>query len=239
MGQVNTKTLGLLLNEMKGSAAFKVLIRKPKVVDMDTFIEEIKLVGRSITPKFTIDDYNEFAYKNIALWLHGQPFLCLDPDTRKIIEGDPTKGIYVAGGTGTGKSLSLRILNYLSKQHGFTVTYSGETTSVSLQWDEIHASGIVDKVLKTGDVKAINDHRILCIQDLGTEPPETVYMGNRIDPVKMLLEKRGDDMDKLTLITSNYPMGHDFIAERYGSRVKSRLRAMCNYFEMTGNDRRR
>ena len=51
-----------------------------------------------------------------------------------------------------------------------------------------------------------------------------------------LIADRGDRSDRLTFITSNIPMSE--IAKEYDERVASRLRQMCNYFELTGKDRR-
>ncbi|MDD4154105.1 MAG: hypothetical protein PHT30_01675, partial [Bacilli bacterium] len=75
--------------------------------------------------------------------------------------------------------------------------------------------------------------------DLGAEPEEANYMGNRINPLKTLLEHRGDYTDKLTIISSNHSINHQEILDRYGDRVASRLLEMCNYFEIKGTDRRK
>jgi DNA replication protein DnaC len=79
---------------------------------------------------------------------------------------------------------------------------------------------------------------ILGIQDLGAEPAESLYMGNRAHVLRQILEYRGDFSDKLTLITSNLPINHQLFADRYHVRVSSRLNEMCNYFEIRGKDRR-
>jgi hypothetical protein len=77
------------------------------------------------------------------------------------------------------------------------------------------------------------------IQARGSEPRESLYMGNRLSVIGSLIESRGDRTDLLTLISSNYPLGHKALEELYGSRVVSRLAAMCNYFEIRGEDRRK
>ena len=80
---------------------------------------------------------------------------------------------------------------------------------------------------------------MLGIQDFGQEPQENLYMGNRIDVVRQLIEYRGDKCDEMTLITSNMKMQGDVLMNRYGDRVASRLVEMCNYFEIKGKDRRK
>ena len=80
---------------------------------------------------------------------------------------------------------------------------------------------------------------MLCIQDLGNEPQEALYMGNRLDVARYIIEYRGDAHAELTFITSNLRMGGDILKERYGDRVASRLMEMCNYYEIKGKDRRK
>ena len=79
---------------------------------------------------------------------------------------------------------------------------------------------------------------IICIQDLGSEQMESLYMGNRENVIRRMIEYRGDRTDMLTLITSNLPMAHQKLEEKYGDRVVSRLNEMCNYLEIKGKDRR-
>ena len=80
---------------------------------------------------------------------------------------------------------------------------------------------------------------MLGIQDLGNEPQESLYMGNRLDVVRNLIEYRGDKQDEMTFITSNLRINGDILIDRYGDRVASRLVEMCNYFEIKGKDRRK
>ena len=80
---------------------------------------------------------------------------------------------------------------------------------------------------------------MLGIQDLGSEPQESLYMGNRVDVVRQLIEHRGDKTDEMTLITSNLKINGERLVNRYGDRVASRLVEMCNYFEIKGKDRRK
>ena len=80
--------------------------------------------------------------------------------------------------------------------------------------------------------------QIIGIQDLGQEPKETLYMGNRLNVLQQLLEYRGDRGDQLTLITSNLRISSETLKRDYGDRVQSRLVEM-NYFEIKGKDRRK
>ena len=80
---------------------------------------------------------------------------------------------------------------------------------------------------------------MLGIQDFGQEPAESLYMGNRLDVIRQLVEYRGDCSDELTFITTNLKMGGEKLIQRYGDRVASRLNQMCNNLEIKGLDRRK
>jgi len=79
----------------------------------------------------------------------------------------------------------------------------------------------------------------MAFQDLGSEPMESLYMGNRLNVMRQILENRGDRTDVITLITSNLPINCQEFTSMYGDRVASRLLEMCNYFEIKGTDRRK
>ena len=106
-------------------------------------------------------------------------------------------------------------------------------------WRTIRADGLCDVWTETGNVSAYKTAPMLCIQDLGNEPQEALYMGNRLDVARYIIEYRGDSHAELTFITSNLRMGGDILKERYGDRVASRLMEMCNYYEIKGKDRRK
>ena len=87
-----------------------------------------------------------------------------------------------------------------------------------------------------GDLTPWKEEISLCIQDLGNEPSEVMYMGNRRRVLRSVLEARGDMYDRLTLISSNFPP--ERLGEVYGQRVASRIRQMCNPIYLGGSDRR-
>ena len=95
------------------------------------------------------------------------------------------------------------------------------------------------KEVINGTFEGFKKMNIIGFQDLGSEPIESLYMGNRINVMRRILEYRGDQSDQITLITSNLPYNSKKFVELYGDRVASRLNEMCNYFEITGKDRRK
>jgi hypothetical protein len=108
-----------------------------------------------------------------------------------------------------------------------------------LHWENVRADTICEDYTKEGTMRDYETSPILGIQDLGAEPTESLFMGNRMSVLRQLLEYRGDFTDRITLISSNIPLSHKMLTDRYGDRVASRLNEMCNYFEITGKDRRK
>jgi DNA replication protein DnaC len=199
----------------------------------------VEAIGKSRNPAFVIDDENRFTYENMIRWCHCDTKMqAIDPVTKKVIPGGLKKGIYIAGNTGTGKSWCLEVMAAYAMAFGFVITL-GEAEKRMLYWDNVRADDICEEYAANGTFQKFKTRNIYGIQDLGSEPAESVYMGNRIEVLRQLLEYRGDRTDQVTLITSNLPMNHKILVDRYGDRVSSRLTAMCNYFEIRGKDRRK
>ena len=199
-------------------------------------LEEVEAVGRFRTDAFAIDKGLQFAYENIARWYLGDALMTAQtPGTKLLERGDLRKGIYLTGRTGCGKTWAMEIFAYLAGEHRMKVNIAGKT--VSLAPKQCRADEITDAFMRNGEITAYVDAPVLLINDLGTEPEEVLYMGNRVDVLRLVLERRADS-PRLTLITSNLPLYADAVKERYGDRVVSRLHQMCNYLEMTGNDKR-
>ena len=130
----------------------------------------------------------------------------------------------------------MEIFGFLAQEHRLKVNLGNkELLLTPTRW---RADAITAFYMRTGELAPFIDTPVMLIDDLGTEPAEVVYMGNRVDVVRHILERRADDSSKLTLLTSNIPMNAPVLGERYGDRVVSRLRQMCNYLEMSGNDKR-
>ena len=170
--------------------------------------------------------------------MHGDPeFKCLNADTKEVINGRLDAGIYIAGNTGSGKSWALEIMAAYSIIDNIQIVL-GKTRRF-LHWENIRTDVICDEYVTNGTFEGFKKMNIIGFQDLGSEPIESLYMGNRINVMRRILEYRGDQSDQITLITSNLPFNSKKFVELYGDRVASRLNEMCNYFEITGKDRRK
>ena len=206
-------------------------------LSIDDSMDIVRKIGRMYESNFTIDNENEFVYRNLVKWVNGDDTLqSLDPKTQRPIHGNRKGGIYLAGTTGSGKTLCMEIIKaYATYVNARIQIYPHEPRILS--WQPIHAAYIVEAYACTGNLNGVDDADILFIEDLGCESESVSYMGNKTDVMRRILEYRGDYSNKLTLFTTNLPMMDDWTKNRYGSRVISRLGTM-NYYELKGIDRR-
>lgn len=208
--------------------------------DVAEALKIVEAIGKSRNPRFVIDDENLFTFENFIKWCHCDTTMqCLNPETKAVVPGRLKKGIYIAGNTGSGKSWCLEIMLAYCSAWGFKIQFASDNTPRNLWWRIIRADAICDLFMESGSIQTFKKMPMLGIQDFGSEPQETLYMGNRVDVVGNLIEYRGDISDEMTLITSNMSINGDNLKKRYGDRVSSRLNEMCNYFEIKGKDRRK
>lgn len=208
--------------------------------DRQNALQAVMTIGRARSPHFVLDEENRFAYENFIKWCHADPTMqALDPITGSVVAGDLKRGIYIAGNTGTGKSWCLEVMLVYAQAWGFKVSLGQDAETRSLQWALHRADDICHDYMTRGEIQRFKQLPLLGIQDLGQEPKEMLYMGNRQNVLQQLLEWRGDRSDQLTLITSNLRISSETLKRNYGDRVQSRLMEMCNYFEIKGRDRRK
>ena len=189
-------------------------------------------IGERMCEHFTLDTYNSAAYMGIAKWLVGDPSMVAgNEDGSRPVHGDLNKGIYLHGEVGVGKTLCLDIFRIVAKY--LDIQFDGKP----LRWTTFRTDEVCAEFERTGELDNYRKIQCVCFQDLGSEPQEVLYMGNRRNVMRSVLEYRGDMKRGLTLITSNLPITK--IGEYYGQRVQSRLMQMCNILTIGGGDRRR
>lgn len=233
------------LNSLKASGAFGNIRRYQYMpYDMEKALTAVKMIGQQLTPDFVIDEQNRFVYENLIRYVIGdRECKCLDPETKNIIPANHKKGIFLCGPCGSGKSMAMRVMSYYARGKGIIVgmydAYERKAHKIFIFGRQVRVDQICDQFAETGKIRQYKDERILTIDDLGAEQMETLYMGNRVNLMRQLIEYRGDNIDQITSFTSNLPMLHPQMVERYGDRAVSRLKAMCNYYELKGEDRRK
>ena len=204
-------------------------------MSIDDCLELVRRIGAMRCPGFVLDEQNKGVYADLVRWVNG------DPEARCLtMEGRPTKasllkGIYIAGPTGTGKTVCLDVLNIYARTIG--IQYRAGGFVKFLGWNSQRSDAICEKYAQNGDLIGFKTEGILCIQDLCSEAPETLFMGNRRNVMQTVLEARADATNLFTLVTSNQPITK--LKDFYGDRVQSRANEMFNYYTLKGDDRRR
>lgn len=231
--------MSAILGKIKERGLFQSIKRFSYMpYNINMALSVIDAIGKERSAKFAIDAENRFTYENMIRWVHGDPEMkCVDPETKSIIPGRLDAGIYIAGNTGSGKSWTLEIMSAYCLIDNVQVQV-GETQRC-LYWSNVRTDTICDEYTTDGTFDRFKKISVVGFQDLGAEPLESMHMGNRVNVMRQILEHRGDRSDQITLITSNLPMEHKMFIDKYGDRVASRMREMCNYFELTGQDRRK
>lgn len=185
-------------------------------------------------PDFQIDAYNEEILWKLCLYFSG--------DVRMNGFGlTPNKGLLLYGGIGCGKTT---LMDFFKTNQ--TACYMVKSTR-QISYDYVkHGS---DSIVKYNSLLTANDsnppygHKRLgvCFDDLGTEVDKKHY-GNESNVMAEILLNRYDrhnDLKGKTHITTN--LNTTEIGERYGDRVRSRLREMFNVvvFDEKSPDRRK
>lgn len=166
-------------------------------------------------------------YNAITAWIAGIGHLGYS------LEVDPTRGLWLAGNPGTGKSTLLRAVK------NFCSIYADERSPNlprHMLWR--HAKDIASgyEELGAGYLTELCDVDTLIIDDLGTEPLATMRYGNSLNVVEELLSRRYDRR-KMTMVTTNLKM--DQIKKVYRERIYDRVREMFNILEFKGPSHRK
>jgi len=238
----NTESISNIISEMRKKHPHVSFVER---VELEPMERERLLacwnclvqIGRLHVPSFTIDNDNSFVYKNLMLWAVADPScMAIDPETAQEIPADLSKGIFISGKTGTGKSMALDILREFvrgTRGYGFFINGNYE----NLVWTNHRSDDIVDRFCEGESMRWMKKASMLGIQDLGSEPTEAIYMGNRHELLRLILESRAD-YSTVTFVTSNFAMLSPELRKKYGDRVQSRCREMFNYYVLGGDDRR-
>lgn len=184
-------------------------------------------------PSFAIDDANREVFEALCLYFSN------DQRFEERGHGSLKKGLFLTGDVGVGKTLMMQAFS-LNKRACFKVA------NVDLVVFGYQNNGI-DGVMKyysnynfeTKYQYFFQDRIGTCFDDLGIEEVTSNHFGNEMNVLEKIILIRYENKIPFhfTHFTSNFDA--KVIQERYGTRVRSRLREMCNMIVLKGADRRK
>ncbi len=143
------------------------------------------------------------------------------------------KGIWIAGGTGTGKTTLMKIFFEVIKELNIEFCFGEDNNEVHYK---LYPKMTSEKEINNYFAKCgeIPQRRSLFIDDVGNDCKKVNYFGNDSLVISDIIYNRYDKLEtkQYLFITSNYPLNHPIIKEMYGERTQSRLLAMCEYLEL-------
>jgi len=197
----------------------------------DVALNKIITAGKSITPKFVLNEEQEEYYLDLMAYFMSKP--------RNF---DLNKGLLILGTVGTGKTLSFEVMRKLFG--GFQIV---NTRYVVRDYVTTNPSAsVIDKYGRNsfGTTPAgVIDYKkpkIFCFDDFGLESIDTRSFGNAVNVMEEIMGDRYDYFLKhrlLTFATSNLQV--EQIEECYGERLRDRLRQMMNVRTLVGDSLRK
>lgn len=221
--------LGDFQKEFDNYGKNRYIVEIKPLLDSTTFVTESQELYRIAIMDLFINNFkvdsNELKkiYKNALLYFRG--------DERS--EWDLSKGLFIHGGTGSGKSIFFEIFKrYTAKLNHNSFIKSKQTVIVS----EVGNKGIIalDKYIKS------RIPVILYIDDFGSANSVIQHYGNEFDVMDELIQARYDEFIKsgaITHVTTNVKPG-DF-KTKFNERITSRMNQMFNVIKFPDKDYRR
>ena len=121
------------------------------------------------------------------------------------------RGIFLGGSCGNGKTTMLTAFEKMCNANGARALRTSATKMVKWHLD---GHSVLDLPYQ---------ETIICIDDLGTEPAESLVYGNKVSVMSDFFEE-AYKTGCFLFVTSN--LGAKEIEERYGARVRDRFREM-------------
>jgi hypothetical protein len=193
-------------------------------VDVNSIYNHFQNLGKNyINEKFKLQKKDADVVHAILGYMHFDELL----DSYKLTR---SKGLFVVGPAGCGKTAFMRILKSSMKDREFTI---------------VSATHIVNQYMVEGPQilqNYINNYPILCIDDFGVEK-DGMYFGNVMNVVYFILKGRCERSqfkgNCITHVTTKIPM--DKLIDRYDLDIISIMSSLFNLvaFESETNDKRK
>lgn len=135
------------------------------------------------------------------------------------------------------KGLLIRGISGLGKTHLVQCIKKNELNPILI----LSMIEVSDQIKQDGEYQInLGDNKIIYLDDVGTEEATVNHYGTKINFFKNFIEmiylrNEGKPFNKLMMSTNN---SFDEIQDKYGFRVRSRMRDMFNVLEVSGEDMR-
>lgn len=176
----------------------------------------------SLKELITIDDYNREVVEALCEYFAGDPRFEKRNESYKL-----TKGIYLAGGVGVGKTTLMNLLKQNQHQSFKIVGCRAAETLYATEGDA------AVRYLSAPVPVAINGNPFgqqkigICFDDLGTESEGKFYGKEKNVMTEIILNRYDSGIPgNFTHITTN--LSSKEVEDRYGTRVKDRIKEMLN-----------
>lgn len=169
--------------------------------------------------EMVIDDDNRHLIKTVCFYLSE------DPRFESELGYSFRKGLLVRGISGLGKSFV------------FECSAKNELNPILI----VSMLDVEESIRQTGEfIIPMKHEKVLCLDDVGTEEAIAINFGNRINFFKNFMEQtyhrnKHNGFGKLVVSTN---LNFDQLEQKYGFRLRSRMKDMFNVVDVTGTDRR-
>lgn len=200
---------------------------------------------KELKHEFIVDDENRHQVAQFVAYFSN------DFETLEKYNMDFRKGLIIIGNPGSGKSLLFRIMSDIFKSD-LTVNYGEREIPLRKFYNHFNmytCEHMAKLFIKDGETalapfgknavvlenKEVINLRHACFDDLGSEEMRNSF-GNKKEVMLDIVSERYDlflEYGLKTHFTSN--LSPDEVSSRYGDRMRSRIRHMCNVIQLGTN----
>lgn len=189
--------------------------------------------------KFILDEKNNILFELLCRYFGNDLGFLSTASSLGVEAPSLDKGILLAGNFGVGKTWFMRLFQQNQRQ----VYYIKNCKDIANEFMEFGDAGMEEYIEPKKN--AVNDASCffqkvsgLCLDDIGTEDVKTHY-GNKKNVIGDLLEHKYEKGSTGVLLHGTTNLTAEQIKEFYGNRVISRMKAIFNFVELKGKDRRK
>ena len=221
---VNRKNLKRIKYTLEDVNNISIMVRYWNDIGNIVIPAKFDMEGKRINP-YKVNNIE--VIRRLIFYIHGLPQDCFDEN----------KGILLFGNVGTGKTTYFRILEQYRKIDNVLLFNEKEKSFIPYAFLIISSRKMVQDYQENGyeGIEHYFKRTVLCIDDLGSEETISNNYGTKCEVLNEIIERRYID-GLFTHITTN--LNSDSICDKYGDRVYSRLKEMCNRIEIKGIDLR-